>query len=335
MQHCDGFAHYGTSANLVNIYGTNNTFPGAATIDAAIAPTIGVFIRPNSGFYVWRVLDGVQSKATFGARTFIPQLPAIDNSMQIACFWRESGALFYYVVVDISGRLVLRNSANAVVAQSPTNTFTFGVDQYIEMQVDIPSQTIEVRLDGVVHIILAGVAMSGATSILRVGSGMVGSNRFHYQTDWYINDGTGAITNTFLGPLRCRTLFVDANGPTQNWTPNAVPAWDKLIDVPPAIASYIEATTVGQISSFTFGNIPLNTSAVYALAVFSFANKSDADVASYQVSISNSNGTITGTPKSPTIAAGYFRDFFELDGGGFYWDILGVNNATFSIERTV
>ena len=180
-------------------------------------------------------------------------------------------------------RLYMTNTGHLRATRYTTALETAGVAlsantwYYLEVKVFVDNSvgTFEVRVDGSPTPIIdfTGDTMNGGTadmSAVRLEGNLV----FFQYDDFYMADA--ADSQDFLGDVAVYTIVADGAGTDADFTPLAGSNHQNVEELPQDNSTYNESDVVDDRDRFTFGNLPADTDAVYAVQVGAYAQKDDA-----------------------------------------------------------
>jgi hypothetical protein len=239
---------------------------------------------------------------------------------------------------DSAGHLFVTRGGTTLA--TGTTVLTPGVFYFVELKATI-SDTVGVavvRIDGAVEINFSGdTRNAGNATADRFDVGTIsGSNVQLDVDDFYACDGTGsAPTNDFLGDVRVEALLPNGNGTTSNLVGsdgNSVDNYLLVDDATPAVADYVESSTVGDKDTYAFTNPTPSSGTVYGVQVLPYAAKTDAGVRSI-VSVARLAGTeVDSSAKTLSATAQYLPDVREAKPGGGSWSVSDVGSAEFGVK---
>lgn len=337
MLWADGFDHWGTSANLVGPYTTVDTGylqmknDGGRTGNGYLFATGWGWAAANIGapknvIYTGCGMWGVQPG---------------NGGKGISC--QNGGAQNSGVRLIFQSSVFVVYERDNLIYTSPTGMYDPNAKDFFELgvKIDNVNGSIEVRKNGVqVYFVNGRRVGTTGSGINQVVIGQVGSQAGEmYFDDFYVNDDQGLFNNTFLcgpsGTVRMRTGLMTSDGQFSQWLPaSGTDGYPMVNSVPPNDAKYLSGANVGDKSSFRFDGVPANTSAIYGVALFNRAMKTDVGSLTISNGLIMSTGTLQATPFDPSINFTYKTpDIFETDAEGNYFDRFRYNEAEFLIER--
>lgn len=342
----DGFDHWGNVANMaVGPYQLEDS--GQLSISSVQARTGDYSLKNNlAGLSGVNYLIGSNIKdGTIGVAMYLDGNSIGGNAVGLFGVSFKDGTSNQILVMLSPTRAirVWRGDFSANLVNSADGVFPFNTWFYLEARASIDNAVgiIEIRINGFTVATFAGDTQNtgnASFSIAKLGKsyGIDNPGLPCYYDDFAFKDNLNGADTSFFGPIRARTSFLTANETNQDWVPSVgapADAWQLLTNVPPDPADYVAASGPGDVSSFDFEHVPNNVNACFGLVTFVDAINSDASVGSFELSITNSHGTVTGDEHNANDSAGFYTDVFELDGGGFFWDVSGINTSVVNIER--
>jgi hypothetical protein len=153
--------------------------------------------------------------------------------------------------------------------------------------------------------------------------------------DFYYLNTSGSIANDFLGDIRVDAIYPDGAGNSSDFTPSAGSNYE-CVDETQANddTDYVSETSAGDHDTYSYGNLPSASGAVYGIQQHAYARKDDAG--SRSIKTVCRSGT-TDYPNSNTHILSdtydYYTDILEQDPDtAAQWTISGVNSAEFGVE---
>lgn len=342
----DGFDHYGSFANVLGDVG----FSGANLTAANFFLST---VNPRTGTYCLRGGPGGASQAEFILGTtmletivgFAFDPDAVPSTSRLIDF--QDGNFKNNIVVEADGAGIVHiyyqpNQAVAriLVASSTGQVIFPGTYQYIEVQclIDPVAGYVEVRREGVTVATYTGQTNNtdgnGNNAIVQV-FGYSGGNVIDVD-DFYAINVDGTAPDNFLGPVKCRTEFPNADTADADWALNGAGTGFGCIDNVPQLmgTDFLDATAAGNLSMFDMSDLPVTVSSIAAVCVFSFQEKSDAGMCETRTEMKSSGATALGNVNSISTGPGYERDIYPKDPNtGSAWTRAGFNAAQVGILR--
>lgn len=333
----DGFGHYPTADFLLKYTSLN----GTPTISAGTNPYGGAAYRPGSQLrYINKTLD---SQATWivGFRVKVTSNPSA------ACpifNLSDAGTIQCSLVVNTDNTLsVVRSTGTALTNGTSVFSFSSGTWYYIEFKVTIADSisagTCKVRANGVDIITVATGQDLKSTANATANSyslGWIGNvaGIDPYFCDFYICDGTGSVNNDFLGDVRVDLLVPTAAGNSTGWTPNTGVNYAAVDETAQdGDTTYVSASTPNTKDTYTFGNMPVSPTSIFAIQNVILAKKNDAGSKSLTPVIRSSGADYDGSVFTVGNSYNYSLDIRETDPAtGVAWTESGVNSAEFGIK---
>lgn len=212
---------------------------------------------------------------------------------------------------------------------------------YIELEINIHSTTgsYNLKVDGTSVKSQSGIdTASGADT----SDGVEFVARGWSGEDWslddiYICNDSGAINNDFLGPIVVRSIFADGDGDNEDWTTSSgTDSYTLINETEPydGDSDYIESSTTGNKSIFTFGNVVSGQTGIVGIKPWSTARVTDITSFTLKHTV-KSNGVLypqTGQGISNQSFAQYL-DILETDPDtGVAWTESGLNAIQSGVE---
>ena len=241
------------------------------------------------------------------------------------------------VSTNSSSRLQVTNSAGTVIATG-TTVVAMSTWYYVELKLVVgTSGSCELHLNGVSGEIGSTTGNFGTTNIGRFGASEAQNSPGIQLDDWYLLDTTGSSPqNDFLGDVTVETLFPNADGTHQAWTPSAAGAHYTKVNeqTPDGDTTYVSDISPGDIDTYTVGSLATLSGTVYGVATNLYARKDDA--AGRQVApVIREAGTdhVGATTGGLTTSYLFYRQLYPLDPAGAAWTIASVNGAEYGVKE--
>lgn len=180
------------------------------------------------------------------------------------------------------------DSGGTLLGSSSTNYFTNALAgesnwHYFELKVTINGSTGAATLIGngtSTEFTLTSINTSatGSTTADNVKFLYEGTTSDYFIDDIYICDDTGSVNNDFLGDVKIRRLLPNSSGSSSDFVANIGSTVDAIKTSPPDDdTTYIRASTIGDVSTFAFGDLPSesNTQVVFAVEPSIYIRKSE------------------------------------------------------------
>lgn len=280
-------------------------------------------------------------------------LPASKHRLRICTFSDSDNenqvGLFVMTTGQLRAAIYLANGDIGPAIQSTTPLVSVGNYHSIQMKVVIDDTigSIDVRIDN------ETVVWDGANTGLdtdQTGYGSSGQFEFGGEIaggigtaptwtldDVFVINDAGSINNDFTGDKQAFLLLPDGNDTTQDWSvTGAATAWEAISEVPAdGDTSYIEATSVNDISEFDIEDIDSSIIDIIGVQMTQVARKLDAGAATLQGSLLSNAAVATGTDRSITENYAHWNDIIEQNPDGpVDWTPTTWNAATYRIEKT-
>jgi hypothetical protein len=333
LVYADGFDHYGDGANLALVWGGGLQVSNVAGNARTGNGSVFVGDSRTTGFIGIVVQDEIYCGLGLNVSS------AIFNMLGIQLSTSTVGSAVR-VGLGANNRIQVRNAANALVAETAANVYSPGSYGYLEVYAKRSTGDVIVRLNNAV-VLTTNVTGQGANGYNFVSIGTWEVSGFFGGTfrmdDFYIADTSGTFANTFLGDIRCRTIFPDANGAVQDWTSsNANPAWQNLDNVPPvSTTDYISSDLAGEVATFSLSDLPANVGTIYGAVINSLVRKTDAGTCQVNTSLTRAGSTAVTNDINPGTGDGFYRRIVTNDPvTGLPFTRANFNNTQLRLERT-
>lgn len=307
---CDGFDHYGSTANMAL---AGWTVPSTASLITA-SRTGGYAVTDTNilGSFLERTLG--EEKTAIGVGFAIKHSSLPTNYRKILGLFNKGGYQQCTLYLSASGTIVLArydglspSSANTVAESA--QVFQAGTYNHLEsyLTYGTDTATAEVRLNGVTVIDVSGISTSqigtlkGPFAILGIHAGSGLDDVFCWDTE-------GDFNNDFLGDCRVRTLLPSEDTTIQEWTVVGAGSAAAAISEVPADGdtSYLTADTVDMAAEFVLPDLPATVTSVAGLYVTAEMKKDDAGDSFVQIGIAQDSGDTLSSDKSLTTTYAYY-----------------------------
>jgi hypothetical protein len=185
-------------------------------------------------------------------------------------FTAQGGGIFFAADGNIGVELVLRNDGRFNVQNGGGGPFgvtdalyPLALNQYyyVELQSGYGiAATIIVKVNGrIVGSFTGDTRLTGFPAFDQVGLQGPGGGSVVYCDDFYFNDGTGGVNDSFLGNIVCGVIVADGPGNYTDFTPfPGAPNWSNTNEIPPdGDTSYNFSNVTDDRDSYTFQDVSL------------------------------------------------------------------------------
>ncbi len=325
LRFVDGFDHYDTSSIL------------RKWDESGFSPTITTAGRNGKGLLLpgssW-VTANLDSQPTWVIGLAI-DLPA-DQFPGWATFLglRDSGATQVELRIGPLGQIDVARAGASLATSSPV--LELRQWKYIEFKATIGSAgSFEVRVNGATVLSGAGntqaTANAWANQLSLYGPGSL-NNIFD---DLYVLDNQPGLTD-FLGDIKVVTIYPNANGTNNGWTPSAGTDRYATIDESPANddTDYNAADVIDDVFTCGFEDIGL-TGSIKGIQVVMCARKDDAGSPRTIAPVVRHGGVdYVGANQDLNDTYIYRRQVYETNPGtAAAWSVADLNAAEFGCKR--
>jgi len=277
---------------------------------------------------------------------------AVPNSSILGCggAWRKTGSLDsgntgfgfegsvsrVFISMDATGRFVVKRGTTTIL--TGTGIYNNGIYNYVELEYNAGAGTATLRVNNAQE--ATGPCTNiGVVASFRAGRfanpGITGTLLLDDVIVW---DGTGVMTNSFPGDTAVVLLMPEADTAAADWTPTpAGTGFSRIDNIPPDAAQYIEAATVGDVSTFDVAGGPPSVFQVLGVAHQFRAQKTSAGDGNMRGDLITPFGTAPGANRV-LVNGTYnsFQDIYETDPNtGQPFDPLDLAALQISYERTL
>lgn len=335
----EGFEGFGTSANMRYRYKGTSTANQSNIVTGRDGS--GKAIYMDFGSAIWYFdMPGGESAANL----------IVGCGFQIANSMVNSDVLSFYDTGGVTEQVVLRSTAAGELAVDRGATqlgITSGLGlltnvwYYLEIDVtfgDATAGSVEVFLNDSSVLSLTGI---DTRTTAGENCGFVGlkanTSGPRVFDDLYILDDQGTDQTTRIGPCIVETVFPDANGTTNNFTPSAGSNYQNVDegDTPDDDTTYNSSSTVTHKDLYGHAALTGSIDTVYAVMPRSYVRVSEAGGRGVKP-VARSNVTeVDGTERFIDQSYVYVDEVYENDpNGGGAWTESSVNAAEFGIKIT-
>lgn len=278
LRFMDGFDSYAT-ADIAKKWTSVGNVPA---IIAGTGRRGTAALRFQSSDYVGKTLDA-QATWILGAAVWFSAFPGTNRNV---FYLFDASSLQAEIRLNADGTLSMTSNGTTITGGTSSFALSLSTYYYLEWMVTIANSvaanTCTLRVNGVDRITLpAGSDLqqtaNASANNFRMGPGAAITGLW-YMDDVYCCDGTGSAPhNTFLGDCRVDTLFPNAEGSPQQWTPSAAAAHSTLVDeAAPNTTDYVSSSTPTQRELFGLQDLSVVTGTIYGVQLALAALKSDA-----------------------------------------------------------
>lgn len=247
--------------------------------------------------------------------------------------WQGDRATNYGHLLGVSTDLMVTNAWN-----------------HIEVRADFGAGDLEVRLNGVTVLNLAGVDLvnanpqpleaTGQTSAAQITLGFAGTSGHsnYYLDDLVVWDDSGSSNNTFVGDRKVFTDVPTSDTAEQDWTRSSGSSSYSLLDEIPddGDGTYLTTDTTGDRFGVGFGALPDNVTNIAAVIFIHKSRKTDAGDCNVQLHLDSGVSEADGASRPMTTAYTCWFDVFEVDPAtSAPFTKSAAEAATLVVERTL
>ena len=249
----------------------------------------------------------------------------------------SAGSVIASVSTNSSSRLQVTNNGGTVIATG-TTVIAMSTWYYVELKlITGTSGSCELHLNGVSGEIGSTVGNFGTTAIGRFQLTTGTNSPVPTYDDWYLQDLTGSSPqNDFLGDVVVETLFPNADGTHQDWTPNpAGTHFNKVNEtIPDGDTTFVSDLNAGDIDSYHVGSLAALSGNVYGVVTNLYARKDDATGRQIAPVIREAGADHIGTTTGGiTTSYLFYRQVWQNDPLGAAWTIANVNGSEYGVKE--
>lgn len=275
---------------------------------------------------------------------------AIQNSPQAIVYITDSGSTQITLSRDANGFLFFNlgtGTGSPIAGTTGTTLIRENIWYHVEMKVTINNTTgsVHLKLNEQDEIHSGGGPVTGLDTQTTANAytnriGLAGINfATTYFDDFYILNTTpessGPPNNDFIGDVAVETLFADANGVTNDWTPLSGSNYENIDEhATDDDASYVFSSTTSAIDLYSYDNLEqINQSDIHAVQTPIMARKTAAGGRFVTNVIRHGATNYAGNTLTTTDDYGELLQIHPSNPGtGSAWTTSDIDNAQFGIE---
>lgn len=317
---CDGFDAYATSAEVADKW---------TTVSSAITLTL-----TGGRFGGGAVDNGALQNPAMSKN--VPTVGANGVTIGGGCWFKSSswgtsisisqiGSAGFQPTGISTSRIVFPNgSATAAFATAIYDNAWHWIEWSVLMSTTVG--TYSASVDGIVVASGSGVntGVTPATSVASsLGSTTASATFIDDMVFW---DSTGTSFNTFpLGAARISTLIPSGAGASTQYTPSTGTNWSCVAGAYSGTAK-VTSTVTGQVDLYTYPNLPIVPSSIYAVVGNYYGQNSGVGSAQNIPKMRTGSTTVSGTASVlPTGTNASSQFAWYADAGGSAWTDTSVN----------
>lgn len=341
----DGFEHYG--AGSTNSGAVRAAFLAGLWADVGLGWIYNNPANARTGNRYFECSSGGPSVvintndneigAAFGM--YMEVLPSTVNNGAGFAVRNELNTDIIRVRATPTGSIDIRTSSDTLIASTDAGTVTAGAWYHYEIRLlqDNVVGEIELRINGEVVLFLTDLNLGTLPPRIFRLSGASSGTHTRFYDDLIVWDTTGDVNNTFFGPARVNTVYMNTDDVGNQWSVVGAGSGAAAIseNAPDGDTSYIQAATVGQTSRFTPQTLPVEVEAIAGIFVPAMGKLASAGEGNFQLSIISDSNIANGPEYILTSAYTYWPSVFEKDPAtGAQFDRAGFSNLLFQVEKT-
>lgn len=211
---------------------------------------------------------------------------------------------------------------------------------YVELVATINNSTgsVEIFVDGISRGSATGIdtqqtANAQITEISLIGASII----IPYFDDLYVLDNSGSNNTSRLGPIAVETVFPNADGTTNNWTPQGAGSnYVEVDDNGPGAdddTTYVSSSTASDKDLYGFAALTGSIGTIHGVAVSARVRAEDAGFRTLRTVARSSATEVESASKGLGVSYKAISHIYETDpNGGGAWTESSVNAAEFGIK---
>lgn len=346
---CDGFDLDDSLAAATSKWGTGSNGGGGFAATGGMSFATGRTGTGRSIVYNYSAFNGNDSSPSLQFR-----MNASSSTVFLGFAYNySSGENRFFHLLDSAGGIQLSVSLNGTLNPqvnlgnggtllcTSSTPVTINLWTFIELGIVIDPTvgSITIKQNGVTTGTFSGNTRATANSNVQymflgsINASPSTGGIFSYD-DFYLCNAAGSVNNTFLGDIRIFGILPNAVGTNTVWTRvgGAASNWQSVNEHPPDNdTTAVKSSTINQIDTYNFTDLPSNTSSVLAVASYFSARKDDAGSRVITCRV-RSAGTEADAPGSVLLNLTYTMSgqIMEVNPvSTTAWTVSDVNNAEF------
>lgn len=221
----------------------------------------------------------------FGFHLNLVTYPNIGDKYIIVYLGDASGVI-YQVLINSLGGIEVQDQSNTILANTNPGAFILGSTNKLEFNIvqDTAVGQVEIVVNGQ-SLVLTPASLNTMT---RSGAWQIGYMQFGpgnvlgfggYYSNMYMNDSSGATSNSYYGVCYVHTSFPSSNGTLQDFTTSTgIPAnaYSLVANNPPNSSQYVFTSNAGDKVTFNFSSLPSGIQSVLSAKLVGYVNKTGA-----------------------------------------------------------
>lgn len=338
----DGFEHYGVST-AVRTAMTSGEYADAnlAFGQQTFSRTGNRCIRDSQGGSIRKQYPTDHNEVGAALGFYIAALPGSDGSRSGFRITDTTNASIVSFVVTQSGEVAVYRGTSTGTFLGSTDSGLIGAQTWNHIEVRLLQDNVvgevEVRVNGVQELLLTNLDLGTVLPGFWVGGTGGGGSNERFFDDLILWDTTGDVNNTFFGPARVNTIWLDGDELGNQWSfVGAASGAEAVTELAPdGDTSYISAAVVGDTSEFSIQELPPEAETISGVYVPTMAKLAVAGVGSMQTSLVSGSDVVNGKDNVLTTAYTYRGDVFEKDPATNQpWTKNGLEAALVRVEKT-
>ena len=260
----------------------------------------------------------------------------VTTESELCAFVGGGGGIQFVLNVTPAGNLYVTRGSGSTILGIGSAVLSSSAWNYIEIYATIADSggNVKVWVNDNLDIDYTGDTKGAVadTDVSSIGF-RYGSFRDSLVDDFYALDPNVSPHQTRLGNCKVDTLYPEANGDTNDFTPSAGSNYENVDERPPDDdTTYNQSSAPGDVELYDMDDLAANTE-IYALQVSAYARKTDAGSLTVRLGAKVGGAEHWGPDIGLSTDFDYLKRIIEQDPDtGTSWTRSGVNGAQFGVK---
>ena len=325
----DGFNRYGGDTADWGLLWTRS---GSTTLSTT-SPRTGTYsARCGAGAspgYAERSLPSSYSTVTLGCAF---KASGITTSTEKFLCLYDGSTLHLYVEYTITTGAIKVYRGDGTLLGTASAVIVAGTWCYFELQATIHDSTgsVTLKMDEVTVLTVTGADTrnGGNASVNKVRLENPRGTVFHYFSDLYVTDTSGANNTGFLGAVAVEFILPSGAGNAAVWTPSTGANYAAVDEADPnGDTDYVSSSASADKDTHAMGNLVTTAGQVKAVAAVPLVRKETGSPATFNSVVRTGGADYNGADKSAlTTSYAYYDNIWDINPGtSAAWTIAEVN----------